>query len=168
MYAENTDQLTPLQRIDRDKVVRLRFWAHERLSGELLQYGEDLTYLHGGYGGVFPKVETRLTDCGVNTRVEVDLSPAEGYGERDPQRVVTQARHSLPPEAAEIGQVLYGELPDGTEHPYVVVAVDNETVTLDGNHPWAGKELSFVFEVMEVRDSIDAERRAGFPFTFPL
>ena len=43
-------------------------------------------------------------------------------------------------------------------------AVSAEQVTLDGNHPFAGKHLAFEFEVLEIRDSVAAERRAGFAF----
>lgn len=151
------------QRIGHGKVVRLRFWARERGSGELLQFGDDLSYLHGGYGGVFPKIEARLEGLGLNGRAQAELAPEEGYGEYDPRRVIVQPRHTLPDEAAEIGCVLHGEAADGTEQPYVVIAVDDTAVTLDANHPWAGKSLLFHFEVLELRDSTEAERRAGFP-----
>lgn len=165
MYAHITEPLTGEQpRIATDKAVRLRFWARESRSGELLQFGEDLTYLHGGYGGVFPKIEAQLSGCGLNERIQVRLSPEEGYGEYRPDRLILQPRANLPEAAAEIGRVLHGELPDGAEHPYIVVAVDEDSITLDGNHPWAGKHLEFTFEIMEIRDSIEAERRAGFPF----
>ena len=167
MHASDTmeiDCASPAQRIGRDKVVRLRFWARERGGGELLQFGEDLSYLHGGYGGMFPKLEACLEGLDLNAGVEAELEPDEGYGVYDPQRVIARPRHSLPGEAAEIGCVLYGEAEDGTEHPYVVTAVDDEQITLDGNHPWAGKSLRFRFEVLVLRDSTEAERRAGFPF----
>jgi FKBP-type peptidyl-prolyl cis-trans isomerase SlyD len=161
--AHATEYTIPEQRIGPDKVVRLRFWARERDSGELLQFGDDLSYLHGGYGGVFPKVEARLEGLELNGRAETELAPEEGYGEYDPHRVIVQPRHTLPEEAVEIGCVLHGEAADGTEQPYVVTAVDEAAVTLDANHPWAGKSLLFQFEVLELRDSTEAERRVGFP-----
>lgn len=145
-----------------DRVVRLRFWAREQKSRELLQYGEDLQYLHGGRDGMFPRVESALSGSRPGERVELLLRPEDGYGERDPERVIVQPRFTIPEEAWRPGFMIMGELPDGREAPYTVVAVDEDTITLDGNHPWAGKLLHFTFEVIEVRESTREERRCGF------
>jgi FKBP-type peptidyl-prolyl cis-trans isomerase SlyD len=150
--------------IGQDKVVRLRFRVADALSGELLQFGDDLFYLHGGYGGAFPKVEQAMEGSRVGDFVRVTLSPEDSYGYRDPSLVLlvpSQDFHEVQPEA---GEAVEGQLPDGQSMVFTVTAVSAERVTMDGNHPFAGKRLSFEFEVLEIRDSIAAERNAGFAF----
>ena len=165
MYSTNlaVQEEPSIGRIDSDRAVRLRFWARDRDSGELLQYGDDLSYIHGGYGGVFPKVEKHLAGCLIGDRVEVNLDPAEGYGIRDPERVILQPKSQIPEEAWVPGTAIDGELPDGREMPFVVTEVGNTWVRLDANHPWAGKNLLFTFEVLAVREGNREELRMGFP-----
>ncbi|HEY9199093.1 MAG TPA: hypothetical protein VIR60_06980 [Gammaproteobacteria bacterium] len=131
--------------------VRLRFWARHRESRELLQYGDDLWYTHGGFGGVFPRVEQALDGLRCGERAVVELEPQDGYGRRDPALFIVQSLDSLPDEDLVPGAVLFGELADGREHPFIVVRVEADQVLLDGNHPWAGLPLEFTFEVLEIR-----------------
>lgn len=146
------------------QVVHLRYWARRRDTGELLQYGEDLRYLHGGFGGVFPRVEQALAGLRCGERAVVAIEPADGYGERDPALLIVQSLHALPEdEDLGPGSVLFGALPDGREHPYTVIRIDSDRVLLDGNHPWAGLPLEFTFDVLEIRSATFGECTAGRP-----
>lgn len=152
------------QRIGKDKVVRLRYVVFEQGGEQALAYRDDLIYLHGGYGGAFPKVEQALEGLTVDAKAEVLLEPAEGYGERDPALKMSVPADAIPPEARTVGAQLEGEAPDGSTRPFVVTAVDDAEVTVDGNHPLAGKRLHFMFEVMDIRDATRAELDAGHAF----
>ncbi|HFD78817.1 MAG TPA: hypothetical protein ENK05_00305 [Gammaproteobacteria bacterium] len=155
---ENDDE------IRQDKVVRLGFHVTERGSGELLQYGDDLVYLHGGYGGAFPKVEFAMEGCRVGDRVEVSLAPEDGYGQRRPELLLEVPAAEFGEELPPAGTAVEGELPDGRSMTFTVAGFSNGHIALDGNHPFAGKHLDFRFEVLEIRDSSEAERAAGFAF----
>ena len=72
--SRKTDRITP------DKVVGLRFRIVDESTGHLLQYGDELVYLHGGYGGAFPKVERAMEGRSVGDHIELTLAPEEGYG----------------------------------------------------------------------------------------
>ncbi len=159
LIAENN-----ISGIQQDTVVRLGFHVRERLTGQLLQYGEDLVYLHGGYGGAFPKVEQALEGRRVGDRVGVELTPGEGYGEHHPELVITLPSDEFAEELPEAGEAVDGQLPDGRSMTFTVCGITNGQVTLDGNHPFAGKHLVFDFEVLDIRPSSDAERSAGFAF----
>jgi len=152
------------QRISKDKVVRLRYVVFEQDSEQALAYRDDLVYLHGGYGGAFPKVEQALEGLAVAAKAEVLLEPAECYGERDPALEMIVPTEEIPPEARTVGAQLEGEAPDGSARPFVVTAVDDAGLTVDGNHPLAGKRLHFMFEVMDIRDATRAELDAGYAF----
>ena len=65
----------------KDKVVRLRYALFEQGKDETLAYRDDLYYLHGGYGGAFPKVEQALEGLGVDAKMEVELTPEEAAQE---------------------------------------------------------------------------------------
>jgi FKBP-type peptidyl-prolyl cis-trans isomerase SlyD len=150
--------------VRQDKVVRLRYRVRDAATGEFLQYGDDLFYLHGGYGGAFPKVERVLFGRRVGDSARVTLSPEEGYGHRDPSLVAVVPVRKFEGGLPRSGEAVQGELHDGQSVVFTVTAVSDSQVILDGNHPFAGKSLAFDFEVLEIRDSLAAERRAGFAF----
>lgn len=150
--------------IMKNKVVRLRFQITEQGSDSLLQYGDDLFYLHGGYGGAFPKVEQELDGCVVGDTASVLLAPEDGYGDHDPSQVLMLPPERFGEELPKVGETVEGQLPNGESMVFTVTAVRPEQIELDGNHPFAGKQLAFEFEVLEVRDSTAAERSAGFAF----
>ena len=150
--------------IGRDKVVQLRFRVTDEASGELLQYGDDLFYLHGGYGGAFPKVETAMEGCRVGDSGTLSLSPEAGYGHRDPSLVLSLPTEEFRDEMPEPGELVEGTLPDGQSMMFTVSRIAGHQVILDGNHPFAGKQLGFQYEVLAIRDSTDDERAAGFAF----
>ena len=150
--------------VSQDKVVRLDFRVTDRGSGQLLQYGDDLVYLHGGYGGAFPKVELAMEGCRVGDRVSLELCPAEGYGMRRPELVISVPSDEFAGVMPQAGEAVDGQLPDGRTITFTVSGIAEGGITLDGNHPFAGRHLLFDFEVLEIRPSIEAERAAGFAF----
>ncbi|WJW76099.1 FKBP-type peptidyl-prolyl cis-trans isomerase [Thiohalobacter sp. IOR34] len=152
------------QSVVRDKVVRLKYALFEQGSERVLAYRDDLWYLHGGYGGAFPKIEQALEGYGVGARLEVTLSPEEGYGEQDPALVISLPLEAVPPEARHVGARLDGEAPDGRVLSFTVTAVEGERLTVDGNHPLAGKSLRFVLEILAIRDATAEELAAGYAF----
>lgn len=152
------------QGIAKDKVVRLRYVVSEQGTDQALAYRDDLFYLHGGYGGAFAKVEQALEGLNVDAKVEVMLAPEEGYGARDPALEMVVPIEAIPPEARNVGARLEGEAPDGDARSFMVTAVTADGVTVDGNHPLAGKHLCFLLEVLDIRDASRAEIEAGYAF----
>ena len=80
--------------------------------------------------------------------------PAEdAYGPHRPELIVEFARDRIPPEISpEIGQELQVQTTAGQAMPAVVVEASDTAVTLDANHPLAGKELTFEIELVELAD----------------
>lgn len=154
-------------RIRKDKVVRLRYAVFDRDGEHALEFRDDLYYLHGGYGGSFPKIEAALEGIEVHGKAEVELTPEEGYGRYDPGLVISAPAEEFPGEARHPGARLDGEAPDGSVISFRVVKVENGAVTVDGNHPLAGRNLRFVLEVLDIRDASEAEIAAGYAFVEP-
>ncbi len=147
-------------RIARDRVVRLKYLVFHGETDAVIEFRDDLYYLHGGYGGAFAKVEEALEGEQVGAKVELHLSAAEAYGPRDPAMVITGPADHFPPEARQLGARLEGHAPDGHVVDFVVTRVAAERITVDGNHPLAGMPLRLVLEVLDVRAARDEELKA--------
>lgn len=150
-------------RVRKDKVVRLRYAVTDADSGETIEFRDDLFYLHGGYGGAFPKVEQALEGKQVDESIELTLSPEEGFGPRNQALVIKERAEHFPPEARKVGTQLDGHGPDGRVVPFVVTAVEGDFITVDGNHPLAGRTVRMVLEVLAIRDATAEELADGRP-----
>jgi peptidylprolyl isomerase len=82
---------------------------------------------------------------------EVTIAPEDGYGEHNPELTVEVARKQMPPEIElEVGLMLEVPLEDGGAQRVVVSKFDDEKITLDGNHPLAGKTMIFDLNLVEI------------------
>jgi len=153
------------QRITKNKVVQLKYLLCDRESEETLVYRDDMIYLHGGYGSAFPKVEAALEGLEVDMKADVDIDPEDGYGEINNNLIMQIPSESVSSDAIHIGMQLDGEAPDGSIHPFRITKIDKEQLTVNGNHPLAGRKLAFSFEVLEIRDARPAEIEAGYGFS---
>ncbi|WP_435626868.1 FKBP-type peptidyl-prolyl cis-trans isomerase [Candidatus Ferrigenium straubiae] len=150
-------------KIAKDTVVSLRYELFDS-TGELLEKVEDpVSYLHGGYDGIFPLVEEALHGKDVGDQCNVTLQPDDAFGEYDHELVEVEARNAFP-EDVKVGMQFEGG-PDNSEDEdyllYTVVDVTDDEVTVDGNHPLAGKTLSFNCTVTGVRPATSEELAHG-------
>jgi FKBP-type peptidyl-prolyl cis-trans isomerase SlyD len=147
-------------KIEKDAVVSLRLEiVDEAGNGPPAQ---DMNYLHGGYGHLFPKVEAALAGLEPGASTSVKLAPVEGFGERDPALVVRERRERLPREV-EVGSVLrvQGGEDGGTPPVFRVTELSDTEATLDGNHPLAGKTVELRLAVLDVRPATNDEIEHG-------
>jgi FKBP-type peptidyl-prolyl cis-trans isomerase SlyD len=117
---------------------------------------EPLAYLYG-HGHIIPGLEKEITGRDAGDALVVDVAPADGYGEYDEdlvQRVPRRELHGIKDLAA--GMRLQAQTPAGT-HAVTVTQVSEEMVTLDGNHPLAGKHLHFDVRIEAVRAATEEE-----------
>jgi len=100
---------------------------------------------------VIPAFERAVIGLAVGESTVVRVPAAEGYGPRQPGKVVTMGRDSLPGGVdPSVGQRILIRQADGSSVQAVVTAVDESTVTLDANHPLAGQDLTYQIELVEV------------------
>ncbi|MDD2684709.1 MAG: peptidylprolyl isomerase [Gallionella sp.] len=150
-------------KIAKDTVVSIRYELFDS-EGELLEkVDEPISYLHGGYDGIFPLVEEALQGKAVGDKCTVTMQPDDAFGEYDHNLVEVEARSSFPKEVA-VGMQFEGG-PESAEDDdfllYTVVEVTDDEVTVDGNHPLAGKTLTFVCNVTGVRAASEEELSHG-------
>jgi FKBP-type peptidyl-prolyl cis-trans isomerase 2 len=105
-----------------------------------------------GAGQVIPGFEKAVEGLAPEESRKVTLPPEEAYGERDDSRVLTIERERIPSEIdIEVGTTLQMQTPEGQALPVTVQDIGEESVTLDANHPLAGKALTFEVELVEVK-----------------
>ncbi len=150
-------------KIAKDTVVSLRYELSDA-NGALLEKTDDpISYLHGGYDGIFPTVEEVLHGKDVGSKFEVTMEPDEAFGDYDHELVRVEPRN-LFPENIQIGMQFEGGAEDADDEDYMlftVVDVTDDEVTVDGNHPLAGKTLNFVGVVTGVRAATAEELEHG-------
>lgn len=146
-----------------ERTVSLFHYTLTNPAGEVIDaspQGQPLAYLHGA-GNIVPGLENAMTGRDVGDRFDVVVSPAQGYGERNPELVQVVPRAAFQGvDVIEPGMQFQAQGPHGTML-VTVAAVDADNVTVDGNHPLAGQPLHFAIEVAQVRAATAEELEHG-------
>ena len=152
-------------KIAKDTIVSLNYELHDA-NGVLLERTDSpIEYLHGGYDGIFPLVEEALQGKEAGESFNVTMEPDDAFGEYDHDLVRVEPR-DLFPANVEIGMQFEGGAEDDEDGDYelfTVVDVTDTEVTVDGNHPLAGKTLVFSGTVTDVRPATADELAHGHP-----
>jgi FKBP-type peptidyl-prolyl cis-trans isomerase SlyD len=151
-------------RIDPGTVVRLTYELRDADGQPLEEEGAELEYLHGGYGGIFPRVEEALAGKSPGDEMSVTLEPDDAFGEYDAELLRVEPRDRFPQEV-EIGMRFEGVPGDREDEAliYTVTDVTPDSVVVDGNHPLAGERLWVRCAVKEVRAATPDEISHGHP-----
>ena len=145
-------------KITKDTVVRMTI---EMAESGALGPAQEFEYLHGGYGGLFPKLESALSGLEAGGKASVVLAPADGFGEHDPSLIRRESRERLP-QGVAVGSALRGQADEeGQVQMFRVTALSDTEATLDGNHPLAGRTVELRCEVLEVRAATQEEIAHG-------
>jgi len=119
-----------------------------------------LPYLHGA-SNIIPGLEKELEGKSIGDNVKVKVPAAEGYGERDPQMVQSVPRSNFQGVAnIAPGMQFQARTGDGARI-VTVMAVDDNEVTVDANHPLAGVDLSFDVTIRGIRAATTEEEQHG-------
>jgi FKBP-type peptidyl-prolyl cis-trans isomerase 2 len=112
-----------------------------------------------GEGHMLPAVERRLIGMEPGSQATIYLEPLEAFGEHDPAKLRIVARDDFP-EGMEpqVGMFFIGRSPEGNI-PFFVRAVEDEMVTVDTNHPLAGKRIQLEIKIHEVRALTEQEKK---------
>jgi len=120
-----------------------------------------LPYLHGRQN-IVPGLEKELTGKSVGDKLKVIVSPDEAYGEKYDEMVQEVPRdHFADIDDLQIGQQFQVEDQNGHTLLVSVIKINNDSVTLDGNHPLAGLTLHFDVEITSIRPATDKEIEHG-------
>ena len=172
-------------KIEKNTIVSLRYKLTDAQNNVIEEPDSPMVYLHGGYEGTFPKIESLLDGQDIGYEATIQLEPNEAFGDYDPELLKIEPRARFP-EPLEVGMQFEG-VPDAVEGAdasvddseddepliYTVTDVADNQVVLDGNHPLAGMALRFWVQVQDVRAATDDEienrhPEGGESFTFGM
>lgn len=123
---------------------------------------EPLQYLHGGEN-ILPSIEAALEGAVINEEREVTLEPHQAYGDYNDQLIVSVNKEKFPAHLGHPEQGMIVDIDEGGE--MIVIALKDDKVILDGNHPLAGKTLHFSVKVVSVREATTDELQQKHPLT---
>ncbi|HEX7559267.1 MAG TPA: peptidylprolyl isomerase [Usitatibacter sp.] len=148
--------------IDRGTVVTLEYELKNGDGEPLEDEGAQLEYLHGGFGGIFPKVEEQLDGKDVGDEMAITLEPVDAFGEYEADLLRVEPRERFP-EVIEVGMRFEGVPGDREDEAliYTITDITAETVVVDGNHPLAGERLWFKAKVSALRKATQDELTHG-------
>jgi FKBP-type peptidyl-prolyl cis-trans isomerase SlyD len=148
--------------IDRGTVVTLEYELKNGDGEPLEDEGAQLEYLHGGFGGIFPKVEEQLEGKDVGDEMAITLEPLDAFGEYEADLLRVEPRERFP-EVIEVGMRFEGVPGDREDEAliYTITDITAETVVVDGNHPLAGERLWFKAKVSALRKASQDELTHG-------
>lgn len=150
--------------IQANKYVELAYRVIDEKSNEVLIAVEyPIGYVHGANDLLMPSVAERLEGRSAGDFVEVAFNGDQVYGPRDEKLVFTDHLDNVPEEYRKIGTTIMAENESGDIKSFLVTRIDDETLTIDANHPLCGRQVIFKLEVLKVRDATDEELEAGGP-----
>lgn len=122
---------------------------------------EPLGYLHGA-GNIIPGLEKALEGKSTGDSLTVAVEAAEAYGEVQKELIQEVPREAFQGiDSIELGMQFEAQTGQGGSVPVTVIEVTDKIITVDGNHPLAGKNLNFDVTIEEVREATEDELAQG-------
>jgi len=147
--------------INRDKFVSLTYTITDENNEILERIDMPVSYIHGRDSQVIEKIEQALEGCEQGDEISVELSPEEGFGEHQPELTFTDDIKNVPHEFRHIGAEVEFQNDKGESRMFRVCRIEDGKLTVDGNHPFAGKVITYNVKVNEVRDATADEITIG-------
>jgi len=141
-------------KIEKNTVVSLNYELFDSMDNLIEKTDHPISYLHGGYDGIFPQVEEALHDKEVGYSCSLYLEPEYSFGDYDSELIRIEPRSAFPENVA-IGMQFEGSAEDSEDEEdvliYTVTDIADDQVVVDGNHPLAGMALKFSCTVTDIR-----------------
>ena len=145
-----------------DKIVSVAYTIRNGSGRIVGRTGLPISYLHGSEEApLFPQVTSALEGLSAGDSAEVLLKAQEAFGPHDPGLTFSDSIENAPEELRHVGAELDAENERGEAMHFRVIRVDDAEITVDGNHPLAGQDITFIVRVTDVRDATSAELAAN-------
>ena len=141
------------------KFVSLTYSISDR-AGNTLEYNDlPVSYIHGGDRELIGGMDEAVAGKSAGDEVEVEVNPEQGFGEHDPSLPFTDDLSNVPEQFRHVGAEVQMRNEAGEVKSFFVTRIEDGKLTVDGNHPMAGKTLRVRVKILEVRDATDADRQ---------
>lgn len=139
------------------KLVSLTYSIADESGNVLEQTDLPVGYIHGGRTELVGGMDLAIGGKRAGDRVELNLSADQGFGPHDPDLTFTDDIENVPAQFRFVGAEVQMQNDRGDLRTFYVTRVGERTLTVDGNHPLAGKPLRILVQIREVRDPTPAE-----------
>jgi FKBP-type peptidyl-prolyl cis-trans isomerase SlyD len=152
------------QVVSKHKVVSFTYSITDETGKTVEQSDIPLEYIHGAHNSqMFPKVEAALDGKSIGDTVDVTLAPDEAFGQHDPSLTFIDDIDNVPPEYRFVGARPRFENEKGESMELLVTKIEDGKITVDANHPFAGKTITFHVTVDGIRNAHESEIGSGVP-----
>ncbi len=148
-------------KITRNKFVSLVYTITDEENNILERIEMPIQYIQGAKSQVIEKIEIALDGHQVDDLVHVTLSPEEGFGAHQSELTFSDDIANVPPQFHSIGSEVEFQNDQGESKIFRVTEIADGKLTVDGNHPFAGKTITYNITVKEVRDATADELKHG-------
>jgi FKBP-type peptidyl-prolyl cis-trans isomerase SlyD len=149
--------------VTQHKLVYITYSILDQRGMVVEQYDIPVGYVQGANSGILPAIESAVAGRKVGDRIEITLTPEEGYGVRDESLVFVDDIENVPPEFRRLGAEVMFENESGATKVFYVTSIQDGQLTLDGNPSLAGQSVTCLVNVMDIRDATPEEIRNGRP-----
>ena len=137
-----------------NKYVELIYRIVDQSNGEVIEQVEDpLGYVQGDNTLLFNQVTKELEGKCVGDEVEILLKDKDAFGPKIDELIFTDDLNNVPLEYRFIGATVSMQNDKGGTKDFIVSNIEDGKLTIDGNHPLAGKDIVFYVEVLSIRDA---------------
>jgi FKBP-type peptidyl-prolyl cis-trans isomerase SlyD len=150
-------------KIEKNCVVSIEYELVEVGESDILDSnkGQEPLNFIVGKDHIIPGLESQLLNLEKGKNIDIKVDSADAYGEVNPEALDTLPREQFADIELDIGMQLYGQSENGESVAVTVVEFDDTNVTIDHNHPLAGKDLMFSVSIIDVREATDDELISG-------
>jgi len=150
------------QTIQDGKLVELTYTITDDKSGQVLTSVEfPLGYVHGHNEILAPAVHAELEGKTVDDVIAVPIDCNQLYPPRDENLVITDLIENVPEEYREVGTTIIMESDTGLTKNFIVTRIDEKSITIDGNNPLCGRQVTFNLDIISIRDATQEEMEEG-------
>ena len=146
-----------------NKVIGIEYTLKDAKTGEQLDtnVGQAPLEFVSGKGQIIKGLEDKLVNMSANEEADVLVEAKDGYGEYNEEAVQTLPKEQFAGIELSEGMSLYGQGEHGETIQVVVKSFDDTNVTIDYNHPMAGRTLMFSVAILSLRDATEEEVQSG-------
>ena len=142
-------------KVTKGKLVSISYQIRDD-NDQVVEHNDvPVDYLHGGQHDVFPEVEAALEGKSTGDEVTVRIPAADAFGPHDPSLTFTDDIENSPPEVRFIGAEIDLENASREVLHFRVTRIEDDKITIDANHVFAGMDLTFLVTVQNVKDPLE-------------
>ncbi|MCG7906528.1 MAG: FKBP-type peptidyl-prolyl cis-trans isomerase, partial [Candidatus Thiodiazotropha taylori] len=135
------------------KFVSLSYMIQDMDGNVLEQSDLPVGYIHGGETELIGGMDQAVLGKAQGEEVTMTIPAENGFGEYNPDLVITDNIENVPVELRQLGAEVQMQNEAGEVRSFYVTKIEGDRLTVDGNHPLAGKTLQVKLKILQVRDA---------------